>query len=444
MRNRWWILLTALVISVLVIAACGGGAAPEPTAAPEAPAAEAPAEATPTEVPAEATPTEAPAEAPTVAPAAAATAKLVVWADEQRAPVLLELGKKFQADTGVALEVVSKQFGAIRDDLKVAGPAGEGPDIMIGAHDWLGELAASGLVAPVELGPNAGEFTPESVAAFTYDGKLYGMPYAVENVALIYNPEVVTEAPATWDDVKALSQAAKDAGAKFGYIIQENDPYHFYPIQTAFGGYVFGKNDDGSWNPKDVGISSAGTISGVSWLDGMYADGLLDRTASINYDLMSAAFNNGDASMMIGGPWMLSGMREAGVPYAIAKLPAGTEPAKPFLGVQGFMVSAFSKQALLAQSFLQQYVATPETMKAIFDLNPRPSAFKSVNDAIDDPDIKAFAEASVGSDSMPNIPQMSAVWTAWGNAIQLVSQGKQTPTEAMTAAQEQIVTAIGQ
>lgn len=83
-------------------------------------------------------------------------------------------------------------------------------------------------------------------------------------------------------------------------------------------------------------------------------------------------------------------------------------------------------------------------MKAIFDMNPRPSAFMSVNEAIDDRDIKAFAEASAGSDAMPNIPQMSAVWTAWGNGVQLVSQGKQTPAEAMNAAQEQIVTAIGQ
>ena len=388
-------------------------------------------------------PTEAPTEV-AVLPTGHAIAKLVVWVDDQRAPLLLELGKEFQVDTGVVLEVMQKQFRTIRDELLVAGPAGEGPDILIGMHDWLGELVASGLVAEVDLGPNAGEFTDESVAAFTYNGKLYGMPYAVENVALIYNPEAVTEAPATWGDVKVLSQAGIDAGAKYGLIIQENDPYRFYPIQTAFGGYVFGKNADGSWNPQDVGINSAGTISAATWLDSMYVDGLLDRTAMVNVESMRAAFINGDASMMIDGPWVLNDLREAGVPYVIANLPAGAQPAKPFLDVQGFLVSAFSQQAPLAQSFLQQYVATPEMMKAISDLNLRPSAFKSVNAAIEDSDIKAFAAAGAGSDAMPNIPQMSAVWWAWGNAIQSVSMGQQTPAVAMNSAQEQILTTIGQ
>ncbi|HAJ37069.1 MAG TPA: hypothetical protein DCL15_15415, partial [Chloroflexi bacterium] len=142
MRNKRLLLLSVLVIGALALAACGGG---QPTEAPAAPAAE--ATVAPTEAPAAETPTEAPAaeaptEAPTEAPAAEAAAStdcaatLTIWADEQRAPVLLPLGDKLKADTGVCLNLVQKQFGQIRDDLKVAGPAGEGPDILIGAHDW--------------------------------------------------------------------------------------------------------------------------------------------------------------------------------------------------------------------------------------------------------------------------------------------------------------------
>ena len=37
---------------------------------------------------------------------------------------------------------------------RVAGPAGEGPDIIIGAHDWLGELVTNGLLAPIDLRNN--------------------------------------------------------------------------------------------------------------------------------------------------------------------------------------------------------------------------------------------------------------------------------------------------
>ncbi len=450
MRNKLMLLLSVLIIGTMVLAACGGG---QPTAAPAAPAAE--ATVAPTEAPAAEAPTEAPTEAPaaeaaaTEAPteeAAAASgdcaATLTVWADEQRAPVLLPLGDKFKADTGVCLELVQKQFGSIRDDLKVAGPAGEGPDILIGAHDWIGELVNSGLLAEVSLGDKADSFVPEGVAACNYDSKLYCLPYAVENVGFFINPDLVPVAPATWDDVKTLSQEIKDAGTKYGYLIQENDPYHFYPIQTAFGGYVFGKDANGNWDPTDVGIGSDGTVAAFEWLDSMYADGLLDRGAAINYDLMSAAFQNGDAAMIIGGPWMLDGFRSAGVPYQVVPLPEGPAgQAKPFLGVQGFMISAFSKQPLLAQTFLQEYVATDEVMSAFVEANPRPSAWVAANANLDD-DLKAFGAAGLGSDAMPNIPQMSAVWSSWGTAMQLVSQGKQTPAEAAAEAQTQIETAI--
>jgi maltose-binding protein MalE len=39
------------------------------------------------------------------------------------------------------------------------------------------------------------------------------------------------------------------------------------PIQTAFGGYIFGADATGAWNPDDVGLDSEGEIAG-SYLDG--------------------------------------------------------------------------------------------------------------------------------------------------------------------------------
>lgn len=122
---------------------------------------------------------------------------LLIWADETRAGVIEELGPAFEEEYGVTLEVQQLAFGDIRDQLRIAGPAGEGPDVIIGAHDWLGELVANGLVAPVDLGEDAEKFSPVALQAFTYDGQLYGVPYAVENVALFYNTELVPEPPTT-------------------------------------------------------------------------------------------------------------------------------------------------------------------------------------------------------------------------------------------------------
>src|SRR5690606_7248609 len=122
-------------------------------------------------------------------------------------------------------------------------------------------------------------------------------PYATENVAFVYNTELVSEPPATWTEVYELSREIVDSGAApQGYIIQENDPYHFFPIMTAFGGYVFGLTEEG-YNAEDVGIDSEGTIAAAQWLDMMYKEGLLVPGSAIDYDLMHAAFGNGDAAM---------------------------------------------------------------------------------------------------------------------------------------------------
>ena len=52
----------------------------------------------------------------------------------------------------VPVAVQQLGFGDTPDSIKVAGPAGEGADILIGADDRLGELVASGIVAPIDLG----------------------------------------------------------------------------------------------------------------------------------------------------------------------------------------------------------------------------------------------------------------------------------------------------
>jgi maltose-binding protein MalE len=352
-----------------------------------------------------------------------------------------EIGKDFTQQYGVKIIVEQLGFGDIRDQLKVAGPAGEGPDILIGAHDWLGELTINGLLAPVDLGDKKDQFLDAALQAFTYDGTLYGLPYLTENVGFFRNPELVPDAPKTWDEVKAIAAELEAEGkVKQGYVLQQGDPYHFFPIQTAFGGYVFGRDAEGNYNPQDVGIDSEGSLAAAEWLDMMVKEGHLKP--DVDGDTMHTMFETGDAAMMITGPWALNRIRESGVPYTISKLPDATQEGRPFLGVHGFMVSAFSKDPLLAQTFLTEFVATEETMQKLFELDPRASAFLPVREKIDDPDIAAFGEAGKHGMPMPAIPEMSAVWTAWGDAVTLIFQQQLTPDEAFKNAAEQIRTAI--
>jgi maltose-binding protein MalE len=113
------------------------------------------------------------------------------------------------------------------------------------------------------------------------------------------------------------------------------------------------------------------------------------------------------------------------------------------MGVQGFMINAFSENKLLAQSFLMDYVATDAFMQALFDADPRPSGWMTVRDAISDPDLAGFAAAGEAAHPMPAIPEMNAVWDAWKAALQTVFQGAATPEDAAKTAADQVRSAAG-
>ena len=101
---------------------------------------------------------------------------LTIWVDENRQPAVEAAAATFEAETGAKVETVVKNFDDIRADFIAQVPTGEGPDITIGAHDWLGSLVTAGVVAPVDISAVADQFEPVSTAAFTYDGQTYGLP----------------------------------------------------------------------------------------------------------------------------------------------------------------------------------------------------------------------------------------------------------------------------
>lgn len=370
----------------------------------------------------------------------AQSSTLVVWADTTRAPVILGLVDQVSADLGVTLEVVEVGFGDIRDQLLVAGPVGEGPDILIGAHDWLGQLVSNGAVAPIDLSAVAENFLPFTLAAFQYDGVQYGLPYAFENIALVRNVDLVPTAPATWQEVRTIAEAFKADGGPWAFAVQSGDAYHHYPILTSFGGYTFGLNENGSYNPSDVGFATEGGLAAAEWLGGMYADELMPIVGG---NEILPLFENGELAMYMTGPWASGDLTASGINYSIDALPGsegGLANGVPFSGVQGFMISGYSDNALVAELFLTQYVATLDVQQALFDAGLRPSAFIGV-DTSADPNAAGFIAAGVNAVPMPAIPEMGATWTAAGNAYTLVAQGED-PVTTFTNAQQQIVDAI--
>ena len=80
-----------------------------------------------------------------------------------------------------------------------------GPDVLVGAHDWLGQLVAAGTVLAVDL-PDPAAFVPVAVEAMAYDHVTYGVPLSTENVALVRNDALASSTPPDFDGLVAQGE----------------------------------------------------------------------------------------------------------------------------------------------------------------------------------------------------------------------------------------------
>ncbi|WP_345751519.1 sugar ABC transporter substrate-binding protein [Microbacterium rhizophilus] len=339
-----------------------------------------------------------------------AASSLTVWVDAERVDALQGAADAYTEKTGVKVELVGKDNADIKDDFIQQVPTGEGPDITMGAHDWLGELATNGVVAPLELGDAAEGFLPVALDASTYEGTVYMLPYAVENIAVLRNKALVPDAPVSFDDMVAKGEFVVEQGA-------EGNPYHLYPFQTAFGAPVFGTNEQG-YDPTDLQLGSAGGEEFATWLAGQGKNGTGVFNTDIDGDIAKQSFIDGDAAFWLTGPWNVGAAIDAGIDVAIDPVPSPTDkPASPFAGVKGFFVSAESDNKVAANDFLVNYLGSEDAQLALFEAgNILPALSAAAESASSDPIIGGFAKVGEQAVPMPAIPAMGSVWQYWGIA----------------------------
>jgi len=377
-----------------------------------------------------------------MAPAHAAAKNLIIWSDAGKAPAIKKAIAPWASSNGVTVTVVVKDFGKVRDELITAGPKGLGPDIIAGPHDWLGSVVASGALARM-TNVNKGAYAQGLIDAMSYKGLLYGVPMYQENVALIINTDLMPTAPKTLAELEATCAALKAAGKiKVCLDIPKGDSYHMYPLYTALGGYVFGWKN-GFWSTKDIGIASPTLLANASKLDDYYANGILSKDS--NYDFTQ--WYAGKAAAMITGPWNIGNLKkQTAVKYSIVPFPSGPATSRPFMGVNGLMLSKFAPNTLVARDFLSNYATSTDFEIAINkELGVAPALLAAQSDpaVAASKELAGFASFSSVAVPMPNIPQMGSVWGDWGNAWNTIADGKAKAAAAFTLAATNIKKAVG-
>ena len=370
-----------------------------------------------------------------------ASTELTVWVDTERVDALKDAAEAYTEKTGVAVDLVGKDVDNIKNDFIQQAPTGRGPDVVMGAHDWLGELSSNGVVAPIELGDTAADYAPVALQASTYEGTTYMLPYAVENIAVLRNADLIPEAAANFDDMIAKGTAA---GLATPFVVEqgvEGNPYHLYPYQTAFGAPVFGTDAEGNYDPTDLQMGNEGGFEFATWLGAQGAAGAFNT--DIDGQIAKDKFLAGEAAFWLTGPWNVGAAVDGGINVAIDVIPSPTDaPAQPFAGVKGFFVSSESDNKVAANDFLVNYIGTEDVQLSLFEAgNVLPALTAAADAAASDPIVAGFQAVGAEAVPMPAIPQMGAVWEFWGVAEAAIINGAD-PTATWQKLVDDVTTAI--
>ncbi|AUU91288.1 MULTISPECIES: extracellular solute-binding protein [Enterobacteriaceae] len=374
----------------------------------------------------------------------AATKQLNVWEDIKKSVGIQDAVKDFEQKYDVKVNVQEMPYAQQLEKLRLDGPAGIGPDVLVIPNDQLGGAVVQGLLAPLNLDKEKVDaFTPASINAFRLDNTLYGVPKAVETLVLIYNKDLIDKPLQSLPEWLDYSKKQREQN-KYGLLAKFDQIYYSWGAIGPMGGYLFGKNDKGGFNPKDIGLNKPGAVEAVTFLKKFYSEGVFPSgiLGDNGLNAIDSLFTEKKAAAVINGPWAFQPYEAAGVNYGVVPLPnlPDGKPMSSFLGVKGYVVSTWSKDKQLAQQFLE-FINQPQYVKTRYIATREIPAQKAM---IDDPMIKndekasAVAVQAARATAMPGIPEMGEVWGPANAALELSLTGKQEPQAALDAATKQI------
>jgi arabinogalactan oligomer/maltooligosaccharide transport system substrate-binding protein len=366
--------------------------------------------------------------------------KVVVWhayrGAEKTAFEKVIAAYNARPSTKVKAEPLAIPYDAFSDKITATVTRGKGPDVFIFAQDKMGGwIEAGNTIEPIDFYVDAGvksKYLPTTIDAMTYHGSLWGLPLNYKCITLIYNKKLVSTPPKTTAEMIKLSQSLTNkAAGRFGLAWAYGDFWYVASMLNGYGGAVFGPGGKPTMNAPE-------NVKALDLLVAWGKSGFMPAEPSSA--LITSLFNEGKAAMVFSGSWFLGEVSKE-IDYGMAPLPllseAGNKPMRPWMSVEGVYVAAPSKQKEAAFDFVK-YVTDVEAARVMALEGLQNPAVKAV---YDDPKVgtdvvlAAFRKQVEVALPMPNLPEMTMVWSPATTALNKINRGSATPKEAMDVAQ---------
>ena len=281
---------------------------------------------------------------------------------------------------------------------------------------------------------------PLTVEAGQIDGTQYLLPLYFETLLFLYNKDLWQgDVPSTTEEMYEYMVANTDAAAgTYAVVNQHSTSYNVSPFINGFGGYIL----DAEGNP---GLNDPKTIEAVE-----YNKKFADLQADGDYNTVTTLFNEGKAQAIIGGPWLVPGIRAAGINLGVASLsditlPRGVALARfsGFLGIGVLKAAAAANGEAIGLAL--EALASPEVGIALAKAGGCAPANSS---SYDDPDvggdeiIAAIEHTADTAQPMPNAAEMNVMWGPVDSLLAAVNKNGQDATTAAEEAQAAALQAI--
>ncbi|WP_313638862.1 extracellular solute-binding protein [Paenibacillus sp.] len=220
-------------------------------------------------------------------------------------------------------------FGDMKKRLSVGLMSEELPDIVTIDNPDHASFAAAGIFEDITERMNewgqSDQYLEGPLESAKYNGKLYGLPFTSNTLALFYNTDMfkeagITEPPTTWNELRETAKKLTTSdryGLGFAAVKSEEGAFDFLPWLLSTGA-----NYDSVDSPE--------AARAFSFLTDLIKDGSVSKEVInlANGDTLKQ-FSSGKLAMMVNGPWNIAGVKTDApdMNFAIAKLPSDKQEA---------------------------------------------------------------------------------------------------------------------
>jgi len=377
-----------------------------------------------------------------------ASGEITVWAmgtEGEKLSVLAEDFMKENPDARVTVTPVPWDGAHSKIATAIAGQ--QTPDVTMLGTTWVGEFANTGAldVVPSDL-VSEKDFFPGAWETGVVDGTSYSVPWYVETRLLFVNKKVaekagITEAPATWDDLRAaVADLQAEGGAKWGIYLQPGQTGAWQTVMP----FVW-QNGGDIHDGEQFVLDAKPNVEALAYYESFYADGLASRDR-LREGEAEPKLLSGEVASFVSGPWHIGLLNELGGEgqFELWPMPSGDGEYTSFIGGSNLSVFREAGNRDGAWKFVS-YLMRPEVqVKWYQTVSDLPSVQAAWDDQVlaDDPLLATFGDQLDTAKAPPPIPTWEQIAAGVDTELEKIAKGTTSPEAAAKAMQEQ-ANAIG-